>query len=431
MTAGPAFPGVVNFSETILKKYILQLAVTILLLGGMVICFNWIVDPFDVYRVVRKEGFNAYKVSYEHFARLAKVIQVEKYPKPGLALGSSRAQLGIDMSHPLWDGRGGWNLAVNGANMYEIRRLLEHAAAVSKLEKVVIGVDFYMFNIYAFKGFGDESHFFADQNGHRNPWHRIRQNVLALCTGSAFFAGIKTLRKQDPMDNNFSQDGRMLTDRERMKVIQDGGFNKKFTKIERVFASGGWTPCANRAFCYGAPSGLNMLDEFRKTIDLAVREKIKLYVVISPIHARLMETLYGVGLGAEFEQWKRDMTRIVDQANSRGGDAPVELWDFSGCSVYSTEAVPTDSERNKLMRWYVDPSHYSVELGNIMLDRLLGKKSQSVFGNRLSASSIEAVLEEQRSAREEFRHRNPVLINLIKNNIFQYGQKREKRCEGN
>ena len=146
MTAGPAFPGVVNFSETILKKYILQLAVTILLLGGMVICFNWIVDPFDVYRVVRKKGFNAYKVSYEHFARLAKVIQVEKYPKPGLALGSSRAQLGIDMSHPLWDGRGGWNLAVNGANMYELRRLLEHAAAVSRLEKVVIGVDFYMFN---------------------------------------------------------------------------------------------------------------------------------------------------------------------------------------------------------------------------------------------------------------------------------------------
>jgi hypothetical protein len=83
------------------------------------------------------------------------------------------------------------------------------------------------------------------------------------------------------------------------------------------------------------------------------------------------------------------------------------------------------------MRWYVDPSHYSVELGNIMLDRLLGKESRSVFGNRLSASSIEAVLEEQRSAREEFRHRNPVLINLIKNNIFQYGQKREKRCEGN
>jgi len=405
--------------------------VTLLLLGGMVICFNWIVDPFDVYRVVRKEGFNACKVSYEHSARLAKVIQVEKYPRPGLVLGSSRAQLGIDMSHPLWDGRGGWNMAVNGANMYEIRRLLEHAAAVSNLEKAVIGVDFYMFNIYSFKGFGDESYFFTDQNGHRNPWHRLRQNVLTLCTGSAFFAGIKTLRKQGPMDNNFSQDGRMLTDRERMKVIQGGGFNKKFMKVEREFASGGWTPCANRAFSYGDPSGLNMLDEFRKTIDLAVREKIKLYVVISPIHARLLETLHGVGLGAEFEQWKRDMTRIVDKANAKSGEAPVEFWDFSGCSVYSTEAVPTDSKRNGVMRWYVDPSHYSVELGNIMLDRLLGKAGESVFGKRLTASSIEAALEEQRSAREVFRHRNPVLIKLIKNNIFQYGQKRGKDCEGN
>jgi hypothetical protein len=409
-----------QLSEIILAKYCLLLIIALSVLTGIVIGVNWIVDPFDVYRVVRKEGFNACKPTYEHYARLAKIIQVEKYPKPGLALGSSRTQYGIDMSHPLWEGKDGWNLAVNGANMYVVRRFFEHAAAVAPLKKVVIGLDFYMFNSYKYQGLDDDSYLAIDKTGHLNRWRWLRQYVLTLGSGSAFFASVTTLRKQKAIDSEYAMDGRMLTSRERRKILKGAGYNQKFLKIEKEFALANWTSCANNAFTYDNAQGINMMSEYRNIIDLANRKKIKLYLIISPIHARLVETLYGVGLGAKFEQWKRDITFIVDQMNLQNGNANIELWDFSTYSAYTTEEVPVATDRKTVMRWYLDPSHYSVELGNIMLNRLRGERSSTPFGDRLHSSSIDKVLEKQRIARDEFHRFNPEITTLLLDNALKH-----------
>ena len=414
------------FSEIVLAKYCLQMSIALAVLVGIVIGVNWIVDPFDVYRVVRKRGFNACKPTYEHYARLAKIIQVEKIPKAGLALGSSRTQYGVDMSHPFWEGKGGWNLAVNGANMYVLRRFFEHSAAVAPLEKVIIGLDFFMFNGLNHQELSDDSYFATDKNGHFNKRRWLRQYVLTLGTGSAFFASIKTLRKQKPIDDEFALDGRMLTSRERKKILKGTGFNKKFLKIEKEFALSNWTSCANNAFTYESAQGYNMMDEFRKVVALANQRKIKLYLIISPIHARLVETLYGVELGTKFEQWKRDLKEIVDQSNAQTGHPPVELWDFTGYSVYTTEPVPSDSERNKPMQWYLDPSHYSVELGNIMLDRLTGKNSPYPFGDQLTSASIDHVLGKERMERADFNRAHTELANLIRGNAAKFYQERKR-----
>lgn len=417
------------FSEIVLAKYCLQMSIALAVLAGIVIGVNWIVDPFDVYRVVRKRGFNACKPTYEHYARLAKIVQVEKFPKPGLALGSSRTQYGVDMSHPLWQGKGGWNLAVNGANIYVVRRFFEHAAVVAPLERVVIGLDFYMFNGLKHQELSDDSYLAVDNTNNLNQWHQLRQYVLTLCTNSAFLASLKTLTKQKSFDNQYAPDGRALTNRERRKILKGAGFNKKFLKIEEEFALGNWTSCANNAFSYESAQGYNMMDEFRRVVTLANQKKIKLYLIISPIHARLVETLYSVELGSSFEQWKRDLKKIVDQSNAQIGHPPVELWDFTGYSEYTTEPVPSDSERNKPMQWYLDPSHYSIELGNIMMDRLVGKNGPYSFGDYLTKSSIEDTLEKQRIEREKFCQSHRQLTDLIKTNASQYYEIRKKSGE--
>lgn len=403
-----------------MRKYCLQLIVTTILLVSVVCCFNWIIDPFDVYRVVRKEGFNAVKSQYGKYTRLAKIVQIEKYPRRNLALGNSRTEMGIDMSHPFWGGYEGWNSAVSGGDIHLVRRFLEHAVAVSPLEKVIIGLDFMMFNGHKIQKLDDETYFAVDKNGCWNRLHKFKQYVLTLGTYSAFLASVRTLRKQRPIDNVYALDGRRLTSHARMNVLEDGGHDKEFSVLERRSVEMYWdVSSGNLIHHYQTIQGWSTMDEFRKIVRLSQQKKIKMYLVISPCHARLFDTEYNMGLGPKVEQWKRDITQIVDQANLKDGEMPIELWDFSSYNLYLTEAVPTKTDHKTLMQWYVDPSHYSVELGHIMLDNILEKGGASSFGIRLTASSIEDALQQQRQARKGYHEREPVLTAMLKEKVLK------------
>ena len=61
-----------------LRTYFFVVLSVLLLLIVSVVTVNTLVDPLDVYRVVRKEGFNWFKPSYIPYARLAKPSQIER-----------------------------------------------------------------------------------------------------------------------------------------------------------------------------------------------------------------------------------------------------------------------------------------------------------------------------------------------------------------
>ena len=402
-----------------MRKYCIQLLIAVILITSIVGCFNWIVDPFDVYRIIRKEGFNAHKSQYGKYARLAKIIQIERYPRVNVALGNSRTQMGIDMSHPFWNGKEGWNLAVNGADIYLIRRFLEHAIVVAPLEKVFIGIDFGMFNGRSIQKLEDERYFAVNKNGELNHWHKLKQYILTLGTFSALSASIETLRKQRLIDNAYGLDGRRLTSHARMKVQGDGGHDKEFSTLEKRTVEIYWDSINGKIeYKHQIAPGWTTMDEFRKIIDLGQKNKIKMYFVISPCHARWFDAEYNLGLGAKVEQWKRNVTQIVDQANLMNDQVLIELWDFSGYSLYSMEEVPPASDQKTLMQWYVDPSHYSVELGHIMLDRILEKAASSEFGIQLTASAIEEILQQQRQERQDYLKAEPHLTTLLREKVL-------------
>jgi hypothetical protein len=285
-----------------------------------------------------------------------------------------------------------------------------------------------MFNGHGYKGFGDESYFAVDKNGGRNRLHRFRQHILILGTYSVLWASIETLRKQKPIDNAYALDGRRLTSHARMKVLEDGGHDKEFSALERRSVEMYWDVSAcNLVYRYETLQGWSTLDDFRKILELALQKKIKLYLVISPCHARLFDAESNMGLDSKIEQWKRDITLIVDEANVRNEGAPIELWDFSGYSSYTMEDVPDARDRKTLMQWYVDPSHYSVELGNIMLDRMLGKAISNPFGLRLTGLSLDNVLEQYHIARDEYYRREPVLSRTLRAKVLNTLEKLKKQ----
>src|SRR4051812_30054844 len=74
------------------------LAIPPLLLAAFVVA----VDPYCVFGSPSWQGFNVVRPYYEPHVDIAKPYQVRRLKPEAVALGSSRAEVGIDPRHPGW-----------------------------------------------------------------------------------------------------------------------------------------------------------------------------------------------------------------------------------------------------------------------------------------------------------------------------------------
>src|SRR5438445_6815998 len=118
---------------------------TAVLMIAAIASMNFVVDPFGMYRLVDREGFNAYKPAVDHRVRVVKAYDVRRLRPQGIILGTSRSHLGLRPSHDGWDpaAKPIYNLAFDGATMKEMYQYLLHAHAVRPLRQVVLGLDTY------------------------------------------------------------------------------------------------------------------------------------------------------------------------------------------------------------------------------------------------------------------------------------------------
>ena len=81
---------------------------------------------------------------------------------------------------------------------------------------------------------------------------------------------------------------------------------------------------------------------------------------------------------SDFENWKREIVAITP------------VWDFSGYNSITTEPVA------KGMKNYLDSSHYSSEVGNLILNRLFNYQEETVtadFGILITQENIQSHLD--------------------------------------
>jgi hypothetical protein len=84
-----------------------------------------------------------------------------------------------------------------------------------------------------------------------------------------------------------------------------------------------------------------------------------------------------------FEVWRKYVVKLAQRNN-------IEVWDFSGATIYTSEVIPNKSDRATIMNWYWDPGHFRSSLGDLILERILQSKSSAdEFGQRLASVRIE------------------------------------------
>ena len=396
--------------ETSHKQYLRAFAINTPIVLCLVVAINFLVDPYGIYHFVNIKGFNANKPSIQSHLRMTKAYQVKRQQPRAIILGTSRAEFGLDPDHPGFIHRPTYNLNLSGGNMYEMLRYFQHADSVSQIDQVVLALDFFQFDINSEnRADFDERRLATDVRGDvENTWFAPRDLIDSLLTLDALSASLNTVVRQFQKPIYLKNGSIDPSATVRGKLIHIIGQRNLFIMNEKRYFSKtyeGFHLTSNNGFS-------TSLGNYRMLISLAYANGIDLKLLINPSHARQLETLAVKGLWPTFESWKTQLVEINEEEAVAADKAPFLIWDFSGYSSYTTEPVPRAGDIKTKMAWYWESSHFTKELGNLVLDKVLASnpkqdRGEVPFGMVLTSNNIEVYLQNVRGRRDAWRSANP------------------------
>lgn len=380
-----------NFSQ--FNKWLLS---TVGLSILTIVSINGLVDPYGIYKTPNFFGINHEKPKKQFNDRLFKAIDVIHYKPVTVFLGSSRTKQGLDPEHPaLSNAQPAYNLAVDGANPYELFRYLQHTIKNQpELKEVILGIDFFMFNNFI----GNQAGF--DEN-------RLEKNYIipADIMNSLFSVDTLDVSKQtilaslkEPNKNISHKENGFLPHRK----LNDRQTKGRFKNAINVYFK----------FHHKYQFSDRYFENFQKIVNLCREKNIKLTVFISPSHAIQWESIRATGEFKTWENWKRKVVQVTP------------VWDFSGYNSVTTEKLAD------VMENYADSSHYTAPVGNLVLNRILGYQEDKVpadFGVLLTPENVESHLAKIRADREEWVKKHPDELELVQRLKKEFVENQKKK----
>lgn len=381
------------------RVYLAWLVGSFLLLGAVVAALNALVDPYRMFGTPAVVGWTALKPRIYEQIGIAKTYQLERIKPVTVLLGNSRVEVGINPDSPVWRAAAQpvFNAAEAGTGPFTALLMLREAIAAGRLRTAIVGIDFLDFLQHAtdpatrLPAVGpDERRLLVDRDGRPNAqrWRQEwRDGLIATLSADALFDSISTLMDQDPTTSatitpegfNPLNEYRVFTER--------SGYHELFAQKNMIYETQYRTyPHPD----FADPARFASFRYLFAILKAAAEARVDLVLYIHPYHADYLEMLHRVGLWPAFENWKRALAGVAD-------DAHVALFDFADYDTYSTEPVPPPGDRHKEMRWYWESGHYKSALGDRMLQVML--EGRTGFGHVLTPATVSAVLAQVRADR--------------------------------
>jgi hypothetical protein len=362
------------------------------MLGGVVgLCV--FADPYAVIGTPRIAGLTADKPAAADWPRVTKAYMIQRAHPTTLIIGNSTADVGFNPDSAAWPqgARPVFNLAIDGGLPRTHLRYLQHALFVTHPAHVVIAVNFTeslimpqrRLSAAAQDQFAFEPRMLVLPNGQPNPSYQrghIADLVFATLSFTALSDSISTLLNQNRPDATY----------ETVAGWNNGG---KFHRWERE--DGFYSVFMNKdrekipQFRRWRDQKVVDIDPVIDMVKIARDHHADVTVIIIPNHADEMDALRQLGLDGDYDAWK---TAIVDGVTKAAPDGGATIWDFSGYSRYTTEAVPGPGDHAHKMRWFYEPVHFQPDLGDLMIARIEGAASPADFGTKLTPATLPAQL---------------------------------------
>jgi hypothetical protein len=416
---------VTSLTRSAAIRYCWTATLTAAALLAAIVSVNLVVDPFGMYRMIEVDGFNVHKPAVQHRVRLAKAYEVHQIRPRGIILGTSRSHLGLRPSHDGWDpaARPVYNLAFDGATTKEMYHYLVHSHAVRPLRQVVLGLDTYHATLAPATTRPDFDPQLLDSTGILALPSLIRADLKILSSLDTLNASIATVASQaDRQPDWFARDGQRLGDvffrrpGERFEQIGPREYFEEIDRLEVGFKRDGQLTAKAREAAHNvvrpAAAIETSIDYIRRIVAFCRTEGIDLRIFIAPEHAHQLEITAAIGEWATIENAKRALVELLTEDAAQHPNAPaVPLWDFSGYSSVTSEALPASDSRAE-MKFYWDSSHFKDIVGDFVLDRVFGLSAPRPtvppdFGVRLNGVTIEPALARLRADQLAYRRSNP------------------------
>lgn len=400
------------------KKFSIYYITFIIVISAMIILFNWIVNPYNIYKSLPLEQLSQKPLVTSHL-RLAKAMAVEWKKPEYLILGSSTAETGFNPQFPAWNNVQVYNLGLSGANIYEVMRYLQHAESVRPIKKVVLAVNFFMFNSYVSnRDDFDESILRVDVNGVKNPL-AVNNFFTTLLSYDAIRASIETINNQNKK-NAFQSNGQLIHNYREDQVNQLKGYRNNFINAESYNRSS-LLPPPHQIFAFSnQEQQINTMDYMQKIITICEQNNTELTLVIAPEHVRLMETYKQLGLLSIYEQWQEQLVHLVTAHNQKYPTLPIDLWNFNKINEITTEILPEKEDQVTVMRWFWDPHHFKNELGNLILVQILKRQNMfniKNFATVLTKMNVHKEIEWNRKLLSQWEQKNDYAVKEIRENL--------------
>jgi len=355
--------------------------------------FNALVDPNRMFQPLGLEVFDEQRLM---LSRTGRGELLHGSDAEVVLIGSSRIIKGIDSAHPGFGGREVVNAGLKSGSIYEMSQALRLALSNGELEELILFVDFYAFN-ETLLTVGDFQS--SRLNPEFNPVDYYLEKLFGMRSVYESYYVVKRARNS-----------------RRPKGPRNPGPGPRHRAYENVIGQFFSSPDLYGNYRYG----LSRVDLFRDMVALALAAGVETTVVITPVHAALLETIQLAGLWETYETWKRDVLNAVDVAHRwvPGSPRPV-FWDFTNYNEFTTEAIPPQSTGDCDQLWFSDPSHMRAALGNRVLDRVYGIESPSgsdgeSYGEVLELASLDRHLARIRANRPLYLRQRPEDVDWLR-----------------
>jgi hypothetical protein len=383
-------------------KYISFILIAVVIFLIFITIFNRYIDPYSFYKTPFIDTIEVNNRFFSSHVRMSKAQAVRKLKPDSIVLGNSRAEYGINPKHPGWKSRNVYNLALSSANLYELFRYLQHAQNINPLHEVVLMVDFVMFNASNNKNEIDFSEDRLSVNSGGEVQNKLWTDLIpTLASLDATIDSIKSIALQDKKGYSiYLSNGFRESTHNSYNIKKNGGHHKAFLTNERKYLNKNYNSFKFK------DGDMDNWDIFNKLLKFSRINNIKLYIAISPIHARQLQVIKEKGLWDMFEQWKRKLILYNKNVANFYNKPSYDIWDFSGFSDYTKEDVSSIKVTSN-MHWYWESSHYKKELGDIMLSKILdccnsGKNLSNEFGLKIDEDNIEYHLQTIRGKQKQW-----------------------------
>jgi hypothetical protein len=300
---------------------------------------------------------------------------------------------------------------------------LLHAHAVRPLRQVVLGLDTYHATPAPATARPDFDAQLLDSPGGRALLSLMRADLKVLTSLDTLRASWATVRSQTDREPQwFAPDGQRLGEvffrraGEHFEQLGPRGYFEEVDRLEIGFKREGQRAANARGSSRPAEpataAGETSLDYIRRIVAFCRTQGVDLRIFIAPEHAHQLEITSAIGEWASLENAKRALVQLLADDAARHPDAPpIPLWDFSGYSSVTTEALPQSGSRAE-MKFYWDSSHFKDIVGDFVLDRLFGlnhprREVPPDFGVRLTPATIDVMLAQLRVDQLAYRRSHP------------------------